>query len=132
MSLRRMFVGLCRLFVAPIVFALPVMRGRRTMRLCGVLVMLGGFRVAFLRHIRSSAIENRSPYARAIGQLRHSWWSCSVTEESCDPSIHQVCDMGAVRRTVRSTGAECITSRLESLTPLRVADGVRVYRAPVE
>ena len=42
-----MFVGLCRLFVALIVFTLPVMLRRRTMCLCGVLVMLGGFRVGF-------------------------------------------------------------------------------------
>ena len=97
MSLRRMFVSLRRLFVALVVFALSVMLRSRTMRLRRVLVMLGSFRVSFLGHIRSGAIENRSPCARAIGQRRHSWWSCSVTEESCDPAIDQVCNMGAVR-----------------------------------
>jgi hypothetical protein len=55
-----MFVSLPRLLVALIVFALSVMLSRRTMRLRGVLVMLGSFRVSFLRHFCSNAIENRS------------------------------------------------------------------------
>jgi hypothetical protein len=44
-----MFVSLRRLIVALIVFALSVMLSSRTMRLSGVLVMLGSFRVGFLR-----------------------------------------------------------------------------------
>ena len=55
MSLCRMFVSLRRLLVALVVFALSVMLRSRTMRLRGVLVMLGSFRVSFLRHICSSA-----------------------------------------------------------------------------
>jgi hypothetical protein len=50
MSLGGMFVSLCRLLVALIVIALPMKLRRGTMRLCGVLVMLGSFRVSFLRH----------------------------------------------------------------------------------
>lgn len=47
MSLDGMFVSLCRLLVALIVFALPMMLRRGTMRLCGVLVMLGSSRMSF-------------------------------------------------------------------------------------
>ena len=55
MSLGGMFVSLCRLLVALIVVALPMMLRRGTMRLCGVLVMLGSSRVSFLRHFYSIA-----------------------------------------------------------------------------
>jgi hypothetical protein len=56
MSLGGMFVSLCRLLVALIVVALPMMLCRGTMRLCGVLVMLGSSRVSFLRHFCSIAL----------------------------------------------------------------------------
>jgi hypothetical protein len=67
-----MFVSLRRLLVALIVFALSVMLRSRTMSLRGVLVMLGGFRVSFLRHICSNARKTARPAASAIGERRHS------------------------------------------------------------
>jgi hypothetical protein len=60
MSLGGMFVSLCRLLVALIVVALPMMLCRGTMRLCGVLVMLGSSRVRFLRHFLLHCIDHRS------------------------------------------------------------------------
>ena len=59
-----MFVSLCRLLVALIVFALSVMLRSRTMRLRGVLVMLGSSRVGFLRHIYSNAIKKPLAFPR--------------------------------------------------------------------
>ena len=50
MRLGRMFMCLGRMLMAPIVLALAMMFGCRAMRLCRVLVMLGGFRVFFFRH----------------------------------------------------------------------------------
>ena len=93
MSLGGMFVGLRRLFVALIVFALPVMLRRRTMRLCGALVMLG----VFLQYFRSSAIWK----PLALCEVNRST-STFVVELLCNrriplPIDRSVCDTGPVR-----------------------------------
>jgi hypothetical protein len=52
-----MFVSLGRLLVALIVFASSVMLRCGPMRFRGVLVVLGGSGMRFLRHFRSSIVE---------------------------------------------------------------------------
>jgi hypothetical protein len=73
--------------VTLIVFAFPVMLRRRTMCLCGVLVVFGSFGVGFLWHLRSIPKKTAHFPRGAASEHRRSWWSCSVNSGILFPAI---------------------------------------------
>lgn len=66
------------MLVAFVVLALAVMIRGGAMRLCGVLVMLGRFRVGFLRHFRPLAGEVCRLSRRRLGERHASLFSSHI------------------------------------------------------
>ena len=54
MRIRRVLLGLGRMLMTGLVVVLPMMFGGGAMRFRGAFVVLGGFRVGFLRHVKFS------------------------------------------------------------------------------